>query len=495
MSVETISISPTENSIGSIGKIVQDCESVHNNTTETFNDDDDNDDDNGTDKIEEEKEGVEGKQLMLPYYFPFSALLSSTNPLWMSRSNCVFSDSLLTLTCTLAASSVKAYVLPFLLSRCRDYMIKRKESSGTDSNDQYYDYLSLFSTYKYSGSLYKFSSSTGTDYFNKNHSESCDNNSHSSSSCCSVEKDSIKSHSMSDSYELDSIGLVVDDYGDDNTSYRISHYNLSEKHLLAISNDFYEDECCEQVREARLDYIITQMDIARMARNASRHLDVESILALPTITYHKNRDLLSPITTSTSNTNMNSKTDNNIGWSWQLIQDNVEDEQLEVNVDMDDTTTNATAQTQQVSCVICLENFKDGDQLRVLPCDHMFHIGCIDHWLLGTFSDDECFTFGCPTCKKKPASTHTNNLDLCLPVVNEETIISNENTEEENDNQSSSSSSTTNKINNAHTPLDGSVPSWAFARIGNLLSRGGSESDSTRGPLYPSSSRHDEENE
>ena len=36
----------------------------------------------------------------------------------------------------------------------------------------------------------------------------------------------------------------------------------------------------------RLDYVITQMDIARMARNASRHLDVDSILSLPTCIHH-----------------------------------------------------------------------------------------------------------------------------------------------------------------------------------------------------------------
>ena len=30
------------------------------------------------------------------------------------------------------------------------------------------------------------------------------------------------------------------------------------------------------------------------------------------------------------------------------------------------------------TCVICLEHFIDGDRLRVLPCDHSFHVGCID---------------------------------------------------------------------------------------------------------------------
>jgi hypothetical protein len=34
-----------------------------------------------------------------------------------------------------------------------------------------------------------------------------------------------------------------------------------------------------------MDYVITQTDTARMARCTSRHLDVASILSLPTITY------------------------------------------------------------------------------------------------------------------------------------------------------------------------------------------------------------------
>merc|ERR1711862_57008 len=43
----------------------------------------------------------------------------------------------------------------------------------------------------------------------------------------------------------------------------------------------------QDVRDIRLNYIITQVDISRMARNASRHLDVKSILSLPTIVYQE----------------------------------------------------------------------------------------------------------------------------------------------------------------------------------------------------------------
>ncbi|KAF8978656.1 hypothetical protein BGZ46_006248 [Entomortierella lignicola] len=34
-----------------------------------------------------------------------------------------------------------------------------------------------------------------------------------------------------------------------------------------------------------------------------------------------------------------------------------------------------------VECVICLEDFEDETELRVLPCRHEYHVACIDNWL------------------------------------------------------------------------------------------------------------------
>jgi hypothetical protein len=33
-------------------------------------------------------------------------------------------------------------------------------------------------------------------------------------------------------------------------------------------------------------------------------------------------------------------------------------------------------------CAVCLEDFVDGDQLRVLGCRHRFHTTCVDRWLI-----------------------------------------------------------------------------------------------------------------
>jgi len=43
-------------------------------------------------------------------------------------------------------------------------------------------------------------------------------------------------------------------------------------------------------------------------------------------------------------------------------------------------------------CVICLENFKDGDCMRSLRCFHTFHQSCVDTWLEGSRL--------CPICKQ-----------------------------------------------------------------------------------------------
>lgn len=44
-------------------------------------------------------------------------------------------------------------------------------------------------------------------------------------------------------------------------------------------------------------------------------------------------------------------------------------------------------------CAICLAEYADGDEIRVLPqCGHGFHVGCIDKWL-GSHSS-------CPSCRQ-----------------------------------------------------------------------------------------------
>lgn len=161
--------------------------------------------------------------------------------------------------------------------------------------------------------------------------------------------------------------------------------------------------------EERFDFVITQMDIARMARNASKHLDVESILSLPTITYHQYDDA-APTTHLEASSEFGEET----GASWLIVPPPAEEEKQEITAVKDDDHV----------CVICLEHFEEGDRLRVLPCSHSFHVGCIDRWLSGSHSFDECVTSGCPTCKKTPT---------------------------------------------VDSVMDGSVPSWAFSRLGETL--------------------------
>ena len=53
-----------------------------------------------------------------------------------------------------------------------------------------------------------------------------------------------------------------------------------------------------------------------------------------------------------------------------------------------------TGQEKNESCAICVNDFTDGDNLRVLPCEHVFHSECVDEWLINHSSL-------CPLCKQK----------------------------------------------------------------------------------------------
>jgi Ring finger domain len=208
----------------------------------------------------------------------------------------------------------------------------------------------------------------------------------------------------------------------------------------------------------RLDYDITQMDIVRMNRIASRHLDVESIVRLPILTYSKNalKEKKSvtvthppPMVDDGDVRSIHSEEKHDAEFSWMLVPPSPNAESFD-NFSVESCQGSIVSKTEEEqphspqgdcdSCVICLEPFCLGDRLRLLPCQHSFHVGCIDRWLSGSHSFDDCYTAGCPTCKARP---------VIIPPSDDVSV----------------------DFGNRMYQSDGSVPSWAFARIGNILAR------------------------
>lgn len=51
----------------------------------------------------------------------------------------------------------------------------------------------------------------------------------------------------------------------------------------------------------------------------------------------------------------------------------------------------AESAEEKEGCPICLGDFVNGDEVRLLPCKHQFHRGCVDQWLMVNAT--------CPSCR------------------------------------------------------------------------------------------------
>ena len=67
----------------------------------------------------------------------------------------------------------------------------------------------------------------------------------------------------------------------------------------------------------------------------------------------------------------------------------------------DETTYWSSADSDAEICPICLDDFEDGADVKVLPCQHFFHVDCINPWLGGQSGR-------CPLCKQDAIATSTS---------------------------------------------------------------------------------------
>ncbi|CAH2070695.1 unnamed protein product [Thlaspi arvense] len=64
-----------------------------------------------------------------------------------------------------------------------------------------------------------------------------------------------------------------------------------------------------------------------------------------------------------------------------------------------------------ISCAICIEDYRIGDKLRILPCNHKFHVVCVDLWL----GQRRSF---CPVCKRD-----ARTISIDMPTASEHTPL------------------------------------------------------------------------
>ncbi|CAN9500910.1 unnamed protein product [Ophioblennius macclurei] len=111
-------------------------------------------------------------------------------------------------------------------------------------------------------------------------------------------------------------------------------------------------------------------------------------------------------------------------------------------------------------CAICLDEYEEGDKLRVLPCSHAYHSKCVDPWLTKTKKT-------CPVCKQKVVPSQGDS---------------------DSDSEDGDSGPDENEEVSESTPLLRSLASTSAHSFGTMSAASRSEQD-------PYSSEYDDEDE
>ncbi|XP_022717876.1 E3 ubiquitin-protein ligase At4g11680-like isoform X1 [Durio zibethinus] len=68
--------------------------------------------------------------------------------------------------------------------------------------------------------------------------------------------------------------------------------------------------------------------------------------------------------------------------------------EINTNLELDhDSDCSASRANEDPECCICLAKYKDKEEVRQLPCSHIFHLKCVDQWLR--------IISCCPLCKQE----------------------------------------------------------------------------------------------
>jgi hypothetical protein len=59
--------------------------------------------------------------------------------------------------------------------------------------------------------------------------------------------------------------------------------------------------------------------------------------------------------------------------------------------------------TDPLECAICIMEYEEDDQIRILPCKHHFHKDCVDEWFAASK-----MTGACPQCRAIPIEFNSN---------------------------------------------------------------------------------------